>query len=559
MTRNSARSTSLSMAASSKAERWFDSELADRYELFAPTFLRIFEGTFAGEPMELIPCWKELFREGMGWRTTKDNRRWYRTLYIYIPRKNAKTTTIAALALAICVIEPEARGQILVAASDEDQAKIMFDFAAAFIENDEIENGGTGYLPSVFFVQSESIEHLPTKTKIRFLSGSALGKTGLNPTVMIIDEFQEQKSTELLSKLKTGSSGRKQPLVILIGTSGKEDDSEKVPWLLELKKAKEIKENPDLSPRYLPLIYEATEQDDPNDRAVWYKANPGMGITQDEDSFAAEWDEAKGDPAMRQAFLQYHLNIRRQVHSEFIDLALWNALENPDLKPSQLRGQTCYGGLDMSMAQDMSAFHLKFPAWSPVTVVDPDGRKTKHMLAVHKLFTWYFATENSVNESEKSSISYLPWVESGLIELAGKAEIDTKYVQTRIMAILKKYKFKLMELGYDRYNAKSLVNELSSPKNKIKCVMVGQYPKVLHAPTVSFKNLIKSADIEHDGNPVFLHNLRNARVVMDRNEYQMVNKKECKGRIDGLAAAINAELIFSDAPPPPPPLEIHHA
>ncbi len=559
MGRSSAQLNLSSMATSAKAERWFDEELADRYELFSPTFLRIFEGEHAGKPMELIPCWKELFREGMGWRTTKDNRRWYRTLYIYIPRKNAKTTTIAALALAICVIEPEAHGQILIAASDEEQASIMFGFAANFIENDKVENGGTGYLPSVFFVQSESIEHLPTKTKIRFLSGSVLGKTGLNPTVMIIDEFQEQKSTELLSKLKTGSSGRKQPLVILIGTSGKEDDSEKVPWLLELKKAKEIKENPSIAPRYLPLIYEATEQDDPNDRVVWYKANPGMGITQDEDSFAAEWDEAKGDPAMRQAFLQYHLNIRRQVHSEFIDLALWNALENPDLKPSQFRGQEAFGGLDLSMAQDMSAFNLRFPDWKPVTVIDPDGKKVKVMLATHKIFTWYWATEKSINDSEKTSISYLPWVEQGWIEPAGKTDMDLDYIQKRIGAIVKKLRVKVLDIGYDRYNAKGLVTKLSTRPYNLPCTLVGQHPKVLHRPTVAFKNAIASGDIEHDGNPVFLHNLRNARVVLDKNEYQMVNKKECKGRIDGLAAAINSQLVFMDAPPPKPSLEIHHA
>lgn len=549
-------SLSSSMAASDDGRRWFDEELADRYELFFPTLIKITEGPLAGQPMELIPCWRDALREVFGWRATSDDRRWYRTLYVYIPRKNAKTTTIAGIVLAIPIIEPEAKGQIWIAASTEKQAAIMFKMAQDFIAADKEDNGGTGVLESLYHVAADYIEHIPTGTQIKFMSGTKIGKTGSNPSVMIIDEFQEQSDLGLLARLKTGSSARKQPLVIIIGTAGENDDSEEVPWLNELKKAKAILENPNKAPRYLPMIYEAQEDDDPNDPAVWYKANPGLGIAQDFESFAASWDEMKDDPALRAFFLQYHLNIRRKVASEYVDMTEWLAAADPELTADKLRGQLCYGGLDLGLSSDMCAFHLNFPKWQVVDAIDPNGRKIKVNHCTHRVKTWYWTTRTAIEKSEKSTINYRPWVEAGWMEQAGDKVYDYALIRKRIVDICKKYGFKVQEIGYDRYQASEMHSNLTKV-DKLKCVQVAQIHSVMNAPTVDWKNLVTSGDIVHDGNPVFVQNLRNVRVLTDTKGNQMISKKHAKGKIDGLAAALIAYRVFKDAPPPKPPLKIY--
>lgn len=93
----------LCLPASVEAERYFDEDLADRYELFFPELLKCTEGEMDqyGQPLYLAEePWRQAIRECMGWRVKKTGARWYRQLYIYIPRKNGKTTTIAGLTLS---------------------------------------------------------------------------------------------------------------------------------------------------------------------------------------------------------------------------------------------------------------------------------------------------------------------------------------------------------------------------------------------------------------------------------------------------------------------------
>lgn len=527
----------LSLPVSVEEQRYFDNDLADRYELFFPELLQITEGDQAGEPFLLAEDpWRNAIREVMGWRVKKDGRRWYRQLYIYIPRKNGKTTTIAGLVLAIPIIEPEARGQILIVAATEEQAKILFDHARAFIAASPV-------LQEIYFSGAEEIEHVATGTKIKFISGNELGKVGTNPSVIIVDELQEQTKPDLLAKLVTGTGTRKQPLSILIGTRGAEDDTQDVYWVRWLKKAERTLENPASNPKLLPIVYQTDEEADPGDPDTWFRANPTLGTVLDFDTFAGIWEDMKDDPAERAFFCQYHLNMKRAAYSEAVDLKAWLGLVQ-SFTEKDLKGRPAFAGLDLGLTSDMTGLGLLFPFWVKVKYKDDRGKTQLAWHVTFKQLEYYWTCQAAVDASEKKVFRYAPLVEQGWIRIAGNKVMDYNQIGSEVAGIFKQ--FKVQACGYDRYQAHEMAPRLA--KERINMVAVPQTSMSLSAPYVRHKEMIAAGDIVHRGNPMFAENLRNARVTYDKKQNPVILKAENNRKIDGYAAVLDAVRVFMDTP-----------
>jgi phage terminase large subunit-like protein len=84
------------------------------------------------------PCikwlpWQEKFFTDIFATVNKDGTRQYREAFVEIPRKNGKTTTIAACVVYQLFCSPEYGQEIYSAANDRDQAALVFNMAASMI------------------------------------------------------------------------------------------------------------------------------------------------------------------------------------------------------------------------------------------------------------------------------------------------------------------------------------------------------------------------------------------------------------------------------------------
>ncbi len=68
---------------------WFDQHAADAVVAFFPRYLKHFKGEWAGKPFDLSPWQENIIRQVFGWKDKNGNRR-YRTVYVWVPRKNGK-------------------------------------------------------------------------------------------------------------------------------------------------------------------------------------------------------------------------------------------------------------------------------------------------------------------------------------------------------------------------------------------------------------------------------------------------------------------------------------
>jgi len=140
-----------------------------------------------------------------------------RRAILSLARKNGKTAFIACIVL-LHLVGPEAElnGEIYSAATEREQAAIVFKYASQIVRADP------ELMSYIKIVDS-------TKTMVCYSNGSvyraisaeAGTKYGYNPTVVIYDELAQAKNRELYDALDTSMAAREEPLFIVISTQSK--------------------------------------------------------------------------------------------------------------------------------------------------------------------------------------------------------------------------------------------------------------------------------------------------------------------------------------------------
>ena len=153
---------------------------------------------------------------------------------------------------------------------------------------------------------------------------------------------------------------------------------------------------------------------------VWRKANPSFGLSVKEDDLARKAEKAIALPGAQNAFRRMHLNEWTEQAERWIDIAAWDACDGPvDLE--QLRGRTCFGGLDLSTTTDVTALAWVFPP------EQDDG-------LWHVLSRYFVPEENLRKRAERDRVPYDLWTRQGFIEATPGNVVDYGAIEQRILA-----------------------------------------------------------------------------------------------------------------------------
>ena len=96
---------------------------------FIQTFCKHTKGELAGQPFVLEPWQIEIIEAIFGWKSKKTKLRKFRQCFIFIPRKNGKTTMMVGIALYMLFSDGEKGAEIVSAAADKEQARLSFSIA----------------------------------------------------------------------------------------------------------------------------------------------------------------------------------------------------------------------------------------------------------------------------------------------------------------------------------------------------------------------------------------------------------------------------------------------
>ena len=311
----------------------YDREEAERAVDFFSRFLTHIKGEWAGRPLKLSP-WQadEVIRPLFGWRRPDGTRR-YRMAYIEVPRKQGKSTLGAGIGLYLTFADGEPGAEIYSAASDRDQAAIVFDLGRQMVEQ-------SPNLLKRSETYRRSIVVPATASSYKVLSAEAYSKHGLNAHGIIFDELHAQPNRDLWDVLTTSTGARRQPLVVAITTAGWDRNS--ICWE-QHEYAERVRDGIIEDPTFLPVLYNAEGLDWQTPEA-WAKACPSLGVTVQPEFLAAECKKAQEIPGFQNTFRRLYLNEWTQQAARWLDMATWDecaGLESSDILRDSLRGNRC--------------------------------------------------------------------------------------------------------------------------------------------------------------------------------------------------------------------------
>lgn len=492
-------------------ESRYDKKKADHAVAFIQN-LKHTKGKWDGKPFFLLPWQEQIVRDIFG-IVNAEGKRQFRSAYIEIPKKNGKSELAAAIALYLLYGDGEASAEVYSCANDRSQASIVFDVAKRMVEKSPAL-----LKRSKIAAATKRIVNYRNAGFYQVLSAETGTKHGLNISGLVFDEIHAQPNRKLYDVMTKGSGdAREQPLFFIITTAG--TDKESICYELHTK-ALDIMNGRKIDHSFYPVIYGLSDEDDWNDEANWYKANPSLGYTISIDRVRDAYRDALENPAEENVFKQLRLNIWTNSTVVWIPEHIYERGNLP-INPAELEGRDCYAGLDLSSTSDITALVLVFP---------PRTENEKYIVLP---FFW-LPEETLELRCRSDHVLYDVWQRQGYILTTEGNVIHYGFIERFIERLGEKYH--IIEIAYDRWNATQMVQNLEDMG--FTMVPFGQGFKDMSPPSKELYKLLMEGNINHGGNPVLKWMAQNVVMRQDPAGNIKPDKERSVEKIDGIVALI---------------------
>lgn len=496
---------------------YFDESRGEHVVKFFESFLRLYEGDFAGQ--RFIPQdWQaDLLYRVFGW--VRYSAHWqrpvrrFRKAAIFVPKKNGKSPLGAGVGLYLLAGDGEQGQKVFSAAKDGQQARIMHTHAEKMVELSPSlrrhckTNKSTG-----------RIAYLPTSSTYSILAGDNIdGQEGLNGSV-VIDETHvvDERLARVLEHM---GASRAEALQFEISTAGNNPEGY---GRKQYDYGKAVERGEFADDEFFFVAYEApqdaTDEQIENSPEIWKAANPSWGVTINEEEFRASLKRSKRSLTDWITFKMYRLNI-------------WSASANPWLKQDDwqkclesftekdLEGLPCYLGLDLSRTRDMTAADLIF--------TDDDR--------FFQLPTFWLPEERAKETNHLAP--FLQWANDGYLTLTPGNVVDYRLILSRLIELHEQ--FKILGVAYDKTYAEELTAQLEDETGMDRFIFEQTWKNFAGACS-EYERLILAGKLLHNGHPILSWQAGHVQVKTDTNQ----NKRPVKPphndikKIDGIVSGI---------------------
>jgi phage terminase large subunit-like protein len=485
----------------------FDEVRAARFVRFAAK-LKHYKGDWAGHPILLEP--HQVFRLGslFAWIHRDTGLRRFRTAYNELPRKNGKSLEAALVALYVTFFDGEAGAEGYCIATKRDQAKIVFNDCKQLV----LASG----LRSRIAVLLANLHRADTASKLEPLGADSDSTDGLNPSLIINDEFHAQKNRAMIDVIETATGARAQPLNFQITTAGTDPVS---PCGDQHDYACKVLDRVIVDDTFFAFIAHADPGDDWRAERTWRKANPNYGVSVKPADLRALATKAIHMPSAAAAFQQKRLNLWVNAAVPWLSLDGWRAGQTVWTLDT-LRGEPCWIGIDMSSKIDLTAVVLVF-------------RPTATRRA-WRIVPWCLTPADTLDErAHRDRAPYRQWLGPSLRTNPGN-RID----QDRVLALVREAatQFEVREIGIDPWNAGNLIKDLADAG--FTPVEIPQTLQQMSAPAKDFEADVLDGLVDAGGDPLMAWCVSNVVVQQDGKDNIYPVKKRSRGRIDPVIAAL---------------------
>lgn len=485
--------------------------------VFAENFCRHHEGALAPGLIKL-ELWEKAFLSVIFGIVDKDGNRQFREIVLVVGRKNGKTLLAAIVSAYLAFMDGEYGARIYMAAPKLEQARLCFDAFFQMVQKEPRLAELAQKRRTDVFIDSSN-------TTIKPLAFSAKKSDGLNVQGGICDEvasWQGDQGIKFYEVLKSSQGARKQPMLLSLTTAGYVsggiyDELIARCTRLLMGNGKET--------RLAPFLYMIDSPEKWNDINELRKSNPNLGVSVSVDYMLEEIAIAEGSLSKKTEFLTKYCNIKQHsTQAAFAAVAVEKAGgERIDLATFQ--NCYCVGGIDLSRTTDLTAC---------TAVIQRAGE----LYVIAKFFLPSAKLEEAI---ARDGLPYDIYVQRGLLQLSGENFVDYHDCEAFFRELVERWKIYPLQVGYDRYCAQYLVQDMEAYGFHMDDVFQG----FNLTPVINeFGGLLKDGRIHIGDNDLLKIHLLNTALKHDsQTERVRLVKISTNDHIDGTAALLDAFTV----------------
>ena len=469
----------------------------------------------------------------------KDGRRQFREVLLVIGRKNGKSLLSAAIMNYIFREEGGFGTRVYCVAPKLDQADIVYEGAWAMVQLDPEQIALREAIQSAREATHQKVQEADelikkrrsdlyiakTNSTIKKIAFSAKKSDGFNPSLTICDEiasWQGDAGLKQYEVMKSGMGARPEGIMLSCTTSGYQNDSiydelVKRSTRFLLGESKETK--------LLPFLYMIDDIEKWNDINELRKSNPNLGVSVSVDYLLEEIAIAEGSLSKKVEFITKYCCLKQNSSTAWLSTQTVQKCMGDEITLETL--SKCYGvvGLDLSQTTDLT---------SACVVVEKDG-------ILNVVSKFWLPAERIDEASDRDGVPYKLYIERGLLAPSGDNFIDYHDCYNWIVDLIEKYNILPLMIGYDRYSAQYLIQDLNAYGARCDDVWQGEN---LWGVMQEAEGLMKDGKVCIGDNDLLKMHFLNSAVKMstERGRGKLI-KVSPTAHIDGMAAFLDAMTV----------------
>ena len=495
---------------------YFDAKKASRAIRFIENFCHHHEGELA-PGLITLELWQKAEISVIFGIMDKDGTRQFREVFDVKGRKCGKTLLAAAIAAYMTFLDGEYGGRIFFCAPKLDQARLCFDAYYQMILKEPELDALAKKRRTDIYIESTNTSAMP-------LAFNARKSDGLNPSLTVADEisaWQGDAGLKQYEVLKSALGARKQPLIYAISTAGYTegiyDELMKRSTAVLLGTSKET--------RLAPFIYQIDDVTKWNDLNEIKKAMPNLGVSVSYDYMLEEIAIAESSLSKKAEFLTKYCNIKQNSSQAWLDAVTIEKTTSKPLRLEDFENTYAVMGIDLSKSTDLSA---------AVLVIEKDG--------ILNVFARFYLPKEKIDEATaRDGLPYRAYIQRGILFESGDNFIDYRDIFNWARELVEKYKIFPLQVGYDRYSATYLVQDM----NEYGFHMDDVYQGENLTPVIrEVEGLMKDGKIRIGDNDLLkIHFLNSAVKLNAETDRLKLIKIEPRAHVDGMAATLDAFTV----------------
>ena len=497
------------------------------------------EGAKATQPLKL-ELWQKAFLSVVFGLVDESGNRQAREVFLVVARKNGKSALASAICNYVWRVDGGFGSKVYCIAPKLEQADIVYGNIWQMVQLDpewqalkeacseKDEHNKKVNDDSMLARKRVSDLYIPgINSAVKKLPFSNKRSDGFSPDLTVCDEvasWEGDKGLKQYEVMRSGMGAKAETgaFILSVTTSGYVNDSiydelvkRSTRYLLGDSKEK----------RLFPFLYMVDDVEKWNDINELRKSNPNLGVSVSVDYLLEEIAVAEGSLSKKSEFICKYCNIRQNSSMAWLPASVVQNATGDYISLEDLRDSYAVIGIDLSQTTDLTC---------ACVVVEKNGE-------LYVVSQFFMPAEKIDEAIQRDGVPYNIYIQRGWVTASGDNFVDYHDVYNWCTNLIEQYQILPLRVGYDRYSAQYLIQDLQAYGFVTDDVWQGEnlYPVLMEC-----QGLLEDGKLHIGDNDLLKIHLLNAAIKMSTERGRGKLVKVSPGvHIDGTAALIDALCV----------------